>query len=108
VESAMLAPEQPNLAERRLSRRRLLETAAAAMTTGSLFGCARARPPRRQAPEFGSRIVTLEWWGEQQAPGIENWVVDTCQRFLSLSGVGVGPTLLKGDPLDPATPAEVA
>jgi multiple sugar transport system substrate-binding protein len=41
-----------------------------------------------------SSTLSMWWWGQQEAVGIQKWMTDTLAKFKAKSGVGVKPTLM--------------
>jgi multiple sugar transport system substrate-binding protein len=45
------------------------------------------------------RALDLQWWGEQESPGIQRWIDDTMARFTAETGVPITHRLLDNDEL---------
>jgi multiple sugar transport system substrate-binding protein len=49
-------------------------------------------PEATKAPPVG-QTLKMWWWGEQEAPGLENWMNDTIAKFKEKTGHTIEPTL---------------
>jgi ABC-type glycerol-3-phosphate transport system substrate-binding protein len=72
----------------KMNRRTFLKLTAAGAAAASLpLGLARARPTLQ------AKTLKLQWWGEQEAPGLEAWLKKTIAKFKEKSGVDIETTL---------------
>ena len=81
-----------------LSRRRLLQLTAGgigAATLGqALVGASSAHGSLGSAARSRADTTTMWWWGQQEAVGIQRWMVDTLVKFKAKTGVSVKSTLM--------------
>lgn len=96
-----------DLTYRALSRRRFLKVAGAGLAAAGaapfLGGCGPAAAPTTAptavpAPTAPpSETLNWWWWGEAEAPGLENWVNKSIELFHADTGHTVEPTLQETD-----------
>jgi raffinose/stachyose/melibiose transport system substrate-binding protein len=82
---------------RPLSRRRLLqltEGGVGAAALAPLLGSSSARAAVASARSMRAGTLTMWWWGQQEAVGIQKWMTDTLAKFQKKYGVSVKPTLM--------------
>ena len=78
-----------------LSRRDFLKlTGAAAAMAGLPSGLAGAMPPLRR---MQSTALRMEWWGEQEAPGLEAYLKKTIDAYQKQTGTSIETTLSTTD-----------
>jgi raffinose/stachyose/melibiose transport system substrate-binding protein len=53
-----------------------------------------AQAAARGLTGLDSSTLTMWWWGQQEAVGIQKWMTDTLAKFKAKSGVGVKSTLM--------------
>jgi len=80
-----------------LSRRRMLQLMAGGLGAAAATPLLTARGAQaavRGLTGVGSSTLTMWWWGQQEAVGIQKWMTDTLAKFKAKSGVGVKSTLM--------------
>jgi raffinose/stachyose/melibiose transport system substrate-binding protein len=80
-----------------LSRRRMLQLMAGGVGAAAATPLLTARGAQaavRGLTGLDSSTLSMWWWGQQEAVGIQKWMTDTLAKFKAKSGVGVKPTLM--------------
>ena len=76
---------------RRYSRRQVLKLSGGALAAAS-FAPLLSRAAMAQELPTG-QTLDFWWWGEQEAPGLEQWVNDSVRLYQEMSGNTIEPTL---------------